>query len=72
MKKFLKKLGKGIWNGIKILIILVLLAILILGIYFYAKYAKPILAFGSAKITSASVAKLAVTPPIVGSVRTEQ
>jgi len=44
MKKFLKKLGKGIWNGIKILIILVLLAILILGIYFYAKYAKPILA----------------------------
>ena len=33
--------------------------------------AKPINAFGSAKIISPRLAKLAVTPPVVGSVRTE-
>ena len=33
--------------------------------------AKPIRAPGSARITSPSMAKLAVTPPVVGSVRTE-
>ena len=32
--------------------------------------AKPISAFGSARIISPSIAKLAVTPPVVGSVRT--
>lgn len=44
MKKFLRKLRKAIWNGIKVLIILVLLAVLIAGIWVYAKYAKPVLA----------------------------
>ena len=33
--------------------------------------AKPISAFGSATLTSPSIAKLAVTPPVVGSVSTE-
>ena len=33
--------------------------------------AKPINAFGSAMRQSPSIAKLAVTPPVVGSVRTE-
>ena len=33
--------------------------------------AKPISARGSARMTSPSIAKLAVTPPVVGSVRTE-
>src|SRR5206468_3407781 len=33
--------------------------------------AKPISARGSARTTSPSIAKLAVTPPVVGSVRTE-
>jgi hypothetical protein len=33
--------------------------------------AKPISAFGSAIFRSPSIAKLAVTPPVVGSVRTE-
>ena len=33
--------------------------------------AKPIKAFGSAKITSPKLAKLAVTPPVVGSVKTD-
>ena len=33
--------------------------------------AKPISARGSAMFTSPSMAKLAVTPPVVGSVRTE-
>ena len=32
--------------------------------------ANPISAFGSARITSPSMAKLAVTPPVVGSVST--
>ena len=33
--------------------------------------ANPIRAFGSATMTSPSIAKLAVTPPVVGSVNTE-
>ena len=33
--------------------------------------AKPMSALGSAMLTSPSIAKLAVTPPVVGSVRTE-
>jgi hypothetical protein len=33
--------------------------------------AKPIRARGSARMTSPSIAKLAVTPPVVGSVRIE-
>ena len=33
--------------------------------------AKPISALGSAMLTSPSIAKLAVTPPVVGSVRIE-
>ena len=32
--------------------------------------AKPMVAYGSARITSPSMAKLAVTPPVVGLVRT--
>ncbi|MBE5950826.1 MAG: glycosyl transferase [Lachnospiraceae bacterium] len=44
MKRFLNKLGKFLWNGMKILIILVLLAVLVGGIFVYVKYAKPVLA----------------------------
>lgn len=44
MRRFFKKLGKFIWNLVKVFIILVLLAILVAGIWFYHKYAKPVLA----------------------------
>lgn len=44
MRRFFKALGKLLWNLIKILIILGLLAALVAGIWFYHKYAKPILA----------------------------
>lgn len=37
-------MGKFIWNTIKVLIIVVLLAALVAGIWFYHEYAKPILA----------------------------
>ena len=43
MRRFFKALGNFIWNGIKVLIILVLLAVLGTGIWFYHEYAKPIL-----------------------------
>ena len=44
MKRFFKAIGRFIWGTIKVLIILVLLAILVGGIWFYREYAKPILA----------------------------
>ncbi|MBP3567620.1 MAG: transglycosylase domain-containing protein [Lachnospiraceae bacterium] len=44
MRRFFKALGKFIWNLIKLLIILVLLAALVAGIWFYHEYARPILA----------------------------
>lgn len=57
MKKFLKKLGKILWNGIKLLIVLVLLAVLVVGCWLYFKYAKPVLALKARaeKIASESV-----------------
>lgn len=53
MRRFFKALGNFIWNGIKVLIILVLLAVLGTGIWFYHEYAKPIL---SLKARAASIA----------------
>ncbi len=47
MRRFFSAFGKFIWNGIKILIILVLLAALIFGIWCYVEYAKPVLALKS-------------------------
>lgn len=44
MRRFFKALGKFIWNIIKILVIVVLLAVLAAGIWAYHEYAKPILA----------------------------
>jgi len=44
MKQFFKSFGKIIWNMIKILVILVLLAVLVVGIWFYNEYAQPVLA----------------------------
>lgn len=44
MKKFLKKLGRIVWNGIKLFIVLVLLAVIGVGIYFYRTYAGQIFA----------------------------
>ncbi len=44
MKKFFKALGKFIWGVVKVLIILVLLAALAAGIWFYQKYGRDILA----------------------------
>ena len=44
MKRFFNALGKFIWGTVKVLIILVLLAVLVGGIWVYHKYAKPVLA----------------------------
>lgn len=44
MKRFFNAIGKFIWNGIKIVIILLLLAVLVAGIWFYREYAQPVLA----------------------------
>ncbi len=44
MKKFFRALGKFIWGTVKVLIIIALLAVLVVGIWFYHEYAKPILA----------------------------
>jgi len=44
MKRFFKAVGKFIWGTVKVLIILVLLALLVGGIWFYHEYARPILA----------------------------
>ena len=44
MRRFFKALGNFIWNSIKILIILVLLAVFFVGIQAYRKYAQPVLA----------------------------
>lgn len=44
MRRFFKVLGKFIWNLVKILIIVVLLAVLAVGLWFYHEYAKPVLA----------------------------
>lgn len=44
MRRFFKAFGKFIWNTIKVLLILVLLAVLVAGIWFYHEYARPILA----------------------------
>ena len=43
MKRFFNALGKFIWGTVKVLIILVLLAVLVGGIWVYHKYAKPVL-----------------------------
>lgn len=43
MKQFFRAVGRFFWNTIKIGIILVLLAVLIAGGWFYFEYAKPIL-----------------------------
>ncbi len=44
MKKFFKAIGKFIWGTVKVLIILLLLAALVAGIWAYREYARPILA----------------------------
>lgn len=44
MRRFFRALGKFIWNVVKVAIILVLLAVLVAGIWFYHEYARPILA----------------------------
>lgn len=44
MRRFFKGLGRFLWNLVKIIIILALLAILAVGIWFYQEYAKPVLA----------------------------
>lgn len=44
MKQFFNALGKFIWGTVKVLIILVLLAVFVGGIWVYHKYAKPVLA----------------------------
>ena len=44
MKRCLKKLGRVVWNGIKLLILLMLVAVLGVGIWAYVTYAKPVLA----------------------------
>lgn len=44
MRRFFRAVGKFIWNVVKVLIILVLLAVLVVGIWFYHEYARPILA----------------------------
>ena len=54
MRQFFRALGKFIWNGIKIMIILVLFAVLALGIWLYQKYADPILALRTKAQTIAS------------------
>ena len=43
MKRVLKRIGSILWNGCKILIILLLLAMLGVGIYLYQNYSEPIL-----------------------------
>jgi len=43
MRKCLKIVGKIIWTGIKVLVVLALLTVLIAGIYLYCTYAKPVL-----------------------------
>lgn len=50
MRHFFKQLGKILWNLVKILIILVLLAILVAGIWVYHKYARPVLALKAAAV----------------------
>ena len=44
MRRFFRALGNFIWNSIKVIIILVLLALLVVGILLYQKYADPVLA----------------------------
>jgi len=47
MRRFFKAFGKFIWNMVKILVILALLAALVAGIWLYREYAKPILTLRS-------------------------
>ncbi len=44
MKRFFRALGRFIWNLIKIMIIILLLAAIVAGIWFYHEYGRPILA----------------------------
>lgn len=43
MRRFFRATGKFLWNMIKVLIIVVLVAVLVAGIWFYHEYAGPIL-----------------------------
>jgi len=54
MKRFFRAIGSFFWNLIKILIILILLAALVAGIWFYHEYGRPILAL---KAKAESIAK---------------
>ena len=47
MRRFFKAFGKFIWNTVKVLIILALLAALAAGIWVYKEYAKPVLVLRS-------------------------
>jgi len=44
MRRFFKAVGKFIWNLVKVLIVLILLAALVVGIWAYKEYARPVLA----------------------------
>ena len=43
MRRFFKRAGNFIWNAVKILVILILLAVVVGGILVYHEYAKPVL-----------------------------
>jgi len=47
MRRFFKTFGKFIWNAVKVLVIVLLLAALAAGIWGYHKFAKPVLALKS-------------------------
>ena len=66
MRRFFKAVGKFIWDAVKLLIILVLLAVLIAGIWVYHEYAGPVLSLrakaeGIAKYSTEEDFKSALT-----------
>lgn len=54
MRRFFRTIGKFIWNTVKVLVIVVLLAALVAGIWVYHEYARPVLAL---KAKAESIAK---------------
>ena len=44
MRRFFRRAGNFIWNAVKVLVILILLAVVVGGILVYHEYAKPVLA----------------------------
>ena len=43
MKRIFKWLGKGIWGGVKLFVLLLLVIAVVAGIGIYHEYAKPVL-----------------------------